>query len=192
MFDAVVLAGGAGRRFGGDKLTERVAGVPLIDRVLVAVTGAGHVVVVGPRRRYPTGVEVLREDPPGGGPVAALAAGLSRVRAAWVAVVAADLPFLTGADVARLWQAAVQVEGGAVLVDPDGREQWLAGVYPTEPVRAAVGAGVPVGAAARDTLGPLVAVRVPPAADPRRPPAWFDCDTPAQLALARRWHERVG
>lgn len=79
-YDAVILAGGAGRRLGGPaKPVLPVGGTPMLLRVLHATAGAAARTVVGPpelARLLPPGVRLLREEPPGGGPVAALAAGL--------------------------------------------------------------------------------------------------------------------
>ncbi|SCL22440.1 Molybdopterin-guanine dinucleotide biosynthesis protein A [Micromonospora nigra] len=94
----MVLAGGAARRMGGrDKPAVPVGGQPMRDRVLTAVAAADTRVVVGPAGPTPAGVRSTREDPPGGGPVAALAAGLALLDPATtvVAVLAADLPLLT-------------------------------------------------------------------------------------------------
>ena len=77
-FDAVVLAGGAGRRLGGaDKPWVVVAGLPLVDHVLEAVRSARCVVLVARPELARAGVLMTLEDPPGGGPVAGLAAGLA-------------------------------------------------------------------------------------------------------------------
>jgi len=77
----VILAGGAGRRLGGAaKPTLAVAGHAMLTRVLDAVAGAAERVVVGPPEladALPPGVRLTREEPAGGGPVAALAAGLA-------------------------------------------------------------------------------------------------------------------
>ncbi|MEU0572553.1 NTP transferase domain-containing protein, partial [Nonomuraea sp. NPDC005983] len=75
-YDAVVLAGGEARRLGGaDKPGLTVGGRTIAERVVSAVPDAARVVVVGPERALP-GVVFTREDPPGGGPVPALRAGL--------------------------------------------------------------------------------------------------------------------
>ncbi|MFF8599335.1 DUF6457 domain-containing protein [Streptomyces sp. NPDC015232] len=79
-YDALVLAGGAARRLGGaDKPGVRVGGRPLLDRVLAGCRDAGRTVVVAAPRATARPVEWTREEPPGGGPVAALDAGLRRL-----------------------------------------------------------------------------------------------------------------
>lgn len=195
-YDAVVLAGGAGRRLGGaDKPALEVGGRTLLDRVLDACAGAGAVLVVGPPRPTgPAGVRLLREDPPGGGPVAALAAALPYAAAPAVLLLAADLPFLDRATVDRLVAALdgpVPPDGaadGALLVDADGREQPLAAVYRTAALRSAVAAlGDPAGAPLRRVTLGLRLVRVP---DPAG--AAQDCDTWEQVAAARERAAREG
>ncbi|MFE2531931.1 molybdenum cofactor guanylyltransferase, partial [Streptomyces sp. NPDC059371] len=102
-YDAVVLAGGAARRLGGeDKPGVRVGGRTLLDRVLAACADAGRTVVVAGPRPTARPVEWAREDPPGGGPLAALDAGLRHTAAPYVLVLSADLPFLEEKTVRRL------------------------------------------------------------------------------------------
>ncbi|MET7376023.1 molybdenum cofactor guanylyltransferase [Micromonospora arida] len=104
-YAAVVLAGGAARRMGGlDKPALPVGGRPMRDRVLAAVSDATPRVLVGAADAVPAGVRVVREDPPGGGPVAAAAAGLALLDpdVSMVALLAADLPLLTRAAIGEL------------------------------------------------------------------------------------------
>ncbi|NGO81562.1 NTP transferase domain-containing protein [Streptomyces sp. YC504] len=76
-YDAVVLAGGAAKRLGGvDKPAVQVGGRALLDRVLTACAAAGTTVVVAPPRPTLRPVVWAREEPAGGGPLAALAAGV--------------------------------------------------------------------------------------------------------------------
>ncbi|MFZ0324689.1 MAG: molybdenum cofactor guanylyltransferase [Actinomycetes bacterium] len=91
-FDAIVLAGGGARRFGSDKLAHDIDGRPLLDRALDAVTGARTVVVVGPRRATERTVVWAQEEPPGGGPLAGIAAGLPLIRSRYVLLLAGDMP----------------------------------------------------------------------------------------------------
>lgn len=182
-FEAVVLAGGSARRLGGaDKPALLVGERTLLDRVLGAVSPA-RTFVVGPRRRSAYDVTWLQETPPGGGPVAGLAAALPYVTAPLVAVLAADLPFLDAATITRLVDA-VGDHDGALLVDADGRDQLLVGVWRTAALRTVM-TGSGHGARLSALLAGLDPVRVRPQdADPSSAP-WFDCDTEDDLRTAR-------
>jgi molybdopterin-guanine dinucleotide biosynthesis protein A len=178
-FAAVLLAGGGGRRMGGvHKPALVVAGSTLLDRCLTAVADASPVVVVGPSTETTRPVQWTREDPPGGGPVAGLAAGLKLVDAELVAVLATDLVGVTAATVARL-RAAVTADG-AVL--DDGHRQWLIGVWRADALRRVLPED-PAGASLRSVLGALD--YAPVAAEPGET---VDVDTPADLARAASQH----
>ena len=208
-FDAVILAGGRARRLGGaDKPALMVGGRSMAASVLSAVADAARVIVVGPDRpelralRPGDGLRFVREEPPGSGPVPALRRGLAEVLAPWVAVLAADLPFLRPADVDRLRAAshggagygpgdarnAVTHQYGALLVDDGGRPQWLAGCWRTAVLRAA--AASYRGESLHGLLAPLRPVRVPPGAGGA--PPWLDCDTDEDLLAARELSLRTG
>jgi molybdenum cofactor guanylyltransferase len=191
---AIVLAGGRGHRLGGtDKpeLADR-SGRTLLDTVLGAVLGA-LVVVVGPPRSLAPGILAVREHPVGGGPAAAVAAGCltlaqppgpprSLHRDTLVAVLAADLPFVTAATVSRLC-AAVQddpVAAGAVLIDTSGRRQYLVGVWRHGVLLAAVRRRDSWhGSSLKELLAPIPVVESPALGDEAA-----DIDTPDDL---RRW-----
>ena len=106
---------------------------------------------------------------------------------AWVAVLAADLPFLRAAHL-RALLAASAGQDGAVLTDDGGRPQWLAGCWRAAALRRAV-AGYR-GASLHGLLSPLhpVSVRIEPG--PGEPPPWLDCDTEADLRRARQYPAR--
>ena len=128
-FDALVLAGGRSTRFGGvDKAMLVVEGVTLLDRVLMATGDAVSTVVVGPARTTYRAVTWTVEDPPSGGPVAGIAAGLAHGTAPVVALLSCDLPWLTKDDVAGLIDGLGNHDGHG-LRDTDGREQQLAAAY---------------------------------------------------------------
>jgi molybdopterin-guanine dinucleotide biosynthesis protein A len=195
-FDAVVLAGGAARRLGGvDKPALRVGGTTLLDRVLDACSGAGATIVVGPPRPTLRPVRWTREDPPGGGPLPALAAGLRETAAQVVLVLAADLPFLTEATVHALLDQVTGNADGAVLVDSEGRENPLVAAYRTASLRRGFQLleqdhGALAGLPLRLLTARLELGRLP---DPGGL-ACYDCDTWDALNTARsriREHGRV-
>jgi molybdopterin-guanine dinucleotide biosynthesis protein A len=184
-FGIIILAGGRGSRLGGqDKPGLVVGGDTLLASVARAGTGAGaaQIVVVGPERPGLDGVSFVREEPPGGGPVPALRRGLAEASAPWVAVLAADLPFLRAGQLKAL-RAAAEGGPGAILVDDTGRPQWLAGCWATETLRRAV-AGYHQDSL-HGLLGPLAPVLVRLTPPPGEPPPWLDCDTPEDLRRAR-------
>lgn len=201
--DAVVLAGGLARRLEGvDKPALEIGGVTLLDRVLEACAEARNVVCVGPRRATRRAVRWTREEPPGSGPVAALAAGLAALREgsasdesskpapSHVLVLAADLPFLGATLVHRLWTSVAEHDG-AVLVDADGRDQWLTACYARDVLErriaeqsaetATAESGSAAGLSLRRLLAGLDLARVP---DPDGQS--FDCDTWEDVRHVRR------
>ncbi|WP_030543618.1 DUF6457 domain-containing protein [Streptomyces albus] len=215
VYDAVVLAGGAAKRLGGaDKPGLRVGGRPLLDRVLSACADAAGTVVVGSRRPTVRPVRWTFEQPPGGGPLAALNAGVRLVDAPVVLALSADLPFLT-ADTVRALLTALDApdadtdadagEGaatgrpenadrppgparpdGVLLTDADGRDQPLVAVYRTEPLRRELA----LIAAEHGGLAHLPLRLLTAGLSLRRlpapdPAAAFDCDTWDHLAAAR-------
>ncbi|ARF56330.1 NTP transferase domain-containing protein [Streptomyces gilvosporeus] len=201
-YDAIVLAGGAARRLGGaDKPALSVGGRALLDRVLAACADAAITVVVGPRRPAVRPVVRALEDPPGGGPLAALAAGLRHITAPTVLVLSADLPFLTPATVRGLLAAATGTadggapRDGALVRDAEGRDQPLVAAYRAESLRRELALlhaehGTLTGLPLRALLSELTLERVPDATFT----ASFDCDTWEDLGAARariREHGRV-
>ena len=185
-FDAIVLAGGSASRMGGaDKPMVDVAGTPMLSLVLDAVAGATVRVVVGPERDI-TGVTWCQESPPGGGPVAAVAAALPHVGADAVVVLAADLPWI-GPAIEPLRTALHQSGADVAMLSSDGRLNYLAGAWRRSALVAAVhGLGDAAGASMRRLVADTRIVEVPDAGH------WGeDCDTWTDLAHARqRHHER--
>ncbi|NLG20761.1 MAG: NTP transferase domain-containing protein [Actinomycetales bacterium] len=136
--DVIVLAGGGGTRLGGvDKAALEVGGRPLLHRVLEGTRRARRVVVVG-ATAVPDGVLRTVEDPPGGGPVAGIAAGLAALRQGsglpeWTVVLAVDQPG-AGQAVSGLLAAAATAAPDTDLVcphDDEGHPQWLLAAYRT-------------------------------------------------------------
>lgn len=186
---AIVLAGGRASRLGGAaKPLLEVGGRTLLDHAVAAVADCDPVIVVGPRMPVAGNVAWVREDPPFGGPVAAIAAGLAHLETiapetiapepattepttteppttaepAEVYVLAADLPNADEA-VALLRQHPLSpAEDGVCLSDASGRMQWLTGRYRVDALRAAARALPDEGrdASARALLGGLTLTAV--------------------------------
>lgn len=182
-FDAVVLAGGRGSRLGGvSKADLVVGGERLLDQVLRAASGARTTVVVGDVA-VPPGVALTREDPPGTGPAAGLAAGLTAVPqpAPWTLVLACDLPDAPAA-VGALLAGASDEEGvdGWCLRGDAGQLEWLLGLYRSDALRRARDAyGDCRNRSVRGMLAPLSLAAVDPG-----PASTDDLDTWADHA---RW-----
>lgn len=185
---AIVLAGGSSLRMAGeDKLAMALADRPLLDHALSAIADVPVTVVVGPRRPTLLPVRWTREEPPGGGPVAGIAAGLAATTAedqsgGLVAVIAGDMPF-AGRELHTL--AAALVAGGADVafaVGNDDRDQPLLAVWHVEALAAALEPLDSVaGRSVRSLLADVVVSRVPVANA-----ATLDCDEPGDLERLAR------
>lgn len=139
---AVILAGGRSSRMPGDKLRLVIDGRTLLERAVAAATEASMTVVVaGPRPRWwsdeaPQATFIV-EDPPFGGPVAAIAAALPELADVdEVLLLAGDLA--DPASVVRLLGTTPLGIDGTVLEDEEGWAQPLAGRYRADSLRAAV------------------------------------------------------
>jgi molybdopterin-guanine dinucleotide biosynthesis protein A len=175
---AVILAGGGGARLdGADKSALEYDGRSLLEHALAAVAKAAEVVVVGEEVPTSRAVTFTRESPPGGGPLAALSAGVAALasRPRLVAVLAVDMPHVSSTTVDRL-RAALGDADGAWLVDATGRRQ-LAGVALRERVTAL---GQTHGVPMRLLTGSETAVDVPATGDEAD-----DVDTWADVARLR-------
>lgn len=181
-----------------------VGGRPIVGRVLAACAGL-PTVVVGDGAGVPEGVLVVREEPPGGGPVAGIAAGFTALigpyaahpgpaaprlqrgagarRLDRVAVLAGDLPFLTRAALEDLVEALESDPSAelALPVDADQHVNWLCGVWRTAVLaRCLLAVGDPSGVSVRRLIDSSSRALV---ADHT---GWSaDVDTPEDLAAAR-------
>ena len=137
---AIVIAGGEARRFGSDKLALRDAqGRSLLDATVTSVAGlADPVIVVGPERPLTHDVQWTREEPSGGGPCAALIAGLALVPdgVTHVAVLAGDAP--AGGDAVEALLRVIDDAAAAVVLDDTGREQPMTAVYRVDTLREVI------------------------------------------------------
>ena len=188
---AIVVGGGGGERLGGvSKPDLTLGGERLIDRVcgaLLEVCGAGCVAVVPPAVRVPEGVRRTLEDPPNGGPLAGIDAGLRTLGVGddvLVVIVSVDAPgvgsFLPALLEPALGEGSVGriVRGG----EPEPFDQYLMGVYRVGALRrvldeAEASLGSVRGVGVRRVLRALEVERVGVSADVCR-----DIDTPADVA----------
>jgi molybdopterin-guanine dinucleotide biosynthesis protein A len=182
---AVVLAGGQSRRFAPDKLAEVVDGQTLLDLTLSAIPMEFSVVVVGPPRQTVRPVEIVREQPVGGGPAAALVTGLRHAlsRSAEVLVVLpGDAPRAgVGALVLLERLTADFATEAVVAVDESGHLQPLQLALSAQAAETMVAVAGPDGAANASARA-LVTRLQPPAVRCRLPSDYlFDVDTPEAL-----------
>jgi uridine kinase/CTP:molybdopterin cytidylyltransferase MocA len=137
---------------------------PLLDRALTSLPEDFTVVVVGPVREVSRPVIFMTEDPPGGGPAAALVAGVQRALAEssdFIVILPADAPLSGQAATTLLSRLECNPSIAAVVgVDAQGREQPLHLALRPAAARsllAGVGPGRAAGVSARrllDTLRP--------------------------------------
>lgn len=191
---AILLAGGRGSRMGGiSKPLLEIHGRTLLDAAIEAAQRAGCEPIVLAAERItgpgaPTAqVTWVREDPPYGGPAAAILAALPHVTASRTLILACDLPRADDA-VTLLLASVTDGDGvseneGVCLSDAEGRAQWLTGIYRTGALRDAA-AAIPHGGhdlSVRALLGDLRIDTVAAADDIAK-----DIDTWDDLNEARR------
>lgn len=147
---AIVLAGGTSSRMGGvDKTRLPVAGTSSLERVLRAAP-ADHLIVVGPEQQDAADLQArysawfVREDPPGSGPLAALARGVEEAQRllteggpARILLLGGDMPLLRTETLAALREDAT---GRVAALEADGRTQFLCAAWPLRRLRAALDA----------------------------------------------------
>lgn len=176
----VILAGGRGRRLGGDKARAELAGRPLISYPLSALIQAvGEVAVVAkPGTLLPglPGIPIWREAEEPHHPLVGIIHSLRTAGPRPVVVCAADMPFVTAGVLAELARADAR-EAPAVIAVQDGRLQPQLGRY--EPAALDRLEAVPPDRPLRTTVGELrpQLVEVPEA-------QLFNVNTPEDLAEA--------
>lgn len=169
---AIVLAGGRSQRMGRDKMELRRARIPLWRTVAEdAARHCAHVVVVGPTRPAPdldARIAWTHEDPPGSGPVSAVAAGIAALPRplldddAPITLIAGDAPEAGRAIPALLHALGTAGVDAAVLVDAEQRLQPLCAAYRAGALRRALDAlGDPAGRSMHQVLAQLDIATVP-------------------------------
>jgi molybdopterin-guanine dinucleotide biosynthesis protein A len=135
--EGFILVGGASSRMGRDKAQLTLGGMDFVERIRVALAPiADRTTLVGNAQRckawplLPAVPDIHVEW----GALGGLHAALAACRAEWAAVVACDLPFVTGELFVRL--ASLRENFDAVVpVQADGRWQPLSALYRAELAR---------------------------------------------------------
>jgi molybdopterin-guanine dinucleotide biosynthesis protein A len=183
-----VLAGGQGRRLGGDKPATLLAGRPLIDYPLAAARAAGleAVVVAKPSSELPAlRVPVVLEPEWPQHPLCGLVAALAQFPDRRLLAVACDMAFVPALLLASLGKQ----EEGTVVLDVDGWLQPFPGLYAQSGL-ARLHAGLAAERPLRAVLGELKPTVLDeswlePFGDPAR--ICFSVNTPADLERAAHW-----
>lgn len=190
---AVILAGGRGERLGGvSKADIMLSGRRVLDIILEATAAVtnGRVIVVAPDWvRVPDTVTRTLEEPPFGGPMAGIGAGVAALEDAdagdLVLVVAVDTPGV-GSFAADLVEMASRSAGdGAAVVAgaPEPFIQRLQACYRLGALRRAVGSITTHGCSVRRGLRGLEVDALVVSPQSSR-----DIDTWSDVAA---WHERM-
>jgi molybdopterin-guanine dinucleotide biosynthesis protein A len=127
--EGFILLGGASSRMGADKSLLELGGRQFVERIAQELACAKlSVSTVGARRAvgsWPNVPDVYAEW----GALGGLHAALSACRAEWAAVVACDLPFVTGELFVRLASLSGENFDAVIPVQTDGRLQPLCALY---------------------------------------------------------------
>jgi molybdenum cofactor guanylyltransferase len=187
----LILAGGKGTRIGGGKALLPFRGAPLIAAVIARVQPQVAALALNPpedqRASFAArfALPLIGDALPGyAGPLSGILAGLDGLAegAAWLASFPCDTPFLPRDLVARL--AAARCGTRPVVIRSGEEIQALCALWPRAG-RPALRAGLESGAlqSARRALAALDAVYLD---IPARDPAFFNINTPEDLAAAER------
>ena len=147
---AVVLAGGAARRFGRDKLAASLEGMSLLERATAAVRplASSVVVVLAPDDDRPlaAGLLAVHDAVAHAGPLVGFGTGIAAMPpdVERVIVVGGDMPTLAGPVLARLLDT-LGAAALACLVDDEGRARPLPMAVRRAEGMAAVGELTPAG-----------------------------------------------
>jgi molybdopterin-guanine dinucleotide biosynthesis protein A len=134
--EGFILVGGRSSRMGRDKASLTLEGRSFAERIFEALGAiAGQVSLVGKKNVDSSlKIGVVPDVYEGWGALGGLHGALHACRAEWAAVVACDLPFVTGELLLRL-RSLRQDSEAVVPVQRDGRLQPLCALYRAEPAR---------------------------------------------------------
>lgn len=182
LVSVILLTGGSSRRMGSDKASLQFGDNTLLTFHLRQIPSEFPVVVVGESVDTWPEVTCTREDPPGAGPVAAIASGLEHVTTPEVLILAVDTPFA----LPQLLRLELSPNSHALIPrDPSGRAQFLAGLYRSDSLRLALERlGAPENKSMRELTSHLPSIDYHDLS-PETAQDFMDLDTPEDLATAR-------
>lgn len=130
----VLLAGGQGKRMGGDKGLQMLHGRALIAWVLESVRGHSDEVLLSANDKHEAyavfGCRIIADHMPDrAGPLAGLQAALRSARNEWVMSVPCDTPHLPHDLIARLYAALAADDTEAAVAVVAGRRQPAIALY---------------------------------------------------------------
>jgi molybdenum cofactor guanylyltransferase len=177
---AVVLTGGGSTRLGEDKAQAVLGTQSALGMILDQLPIDVPVIVVGPDPgNLPASVHIIREEPIGAGPAAAVAAALNGVGTEVLGLLATDMPFAVPVLADLLTYLHPDVDA-VLAVDTSGRQQYLCAVYRVDALRTVM-QGPMSNMAMRDIVAGLRVHVVHVEGED----ALLDIDTPDDLQRAR-------
>lgn len=138
MLSAMILTGGKSTRFGSDKSHALIGKNSLIEELLTSLSQDTEIIVVGPAiKNASRPLRYAQENPLGGGPVAAISAGLELVQTEFVAIIATDMPFAS--QIIDSLNADLPISEDALIpLDAQGVRQSLCAIYRVTTLRSAI------------------------------------------------------
>lgn len=110
---ALILAGGASKRFGSDKSAIVYKGRLLIEHLIGTLESSGFFITILSDRKshlVELGLPILEDVVPYDGPLAVLHGAMTRLPGRRFLVVACDMPFITAAVCDMLWEKSAQTD----------------------------------------------------------------------------------
>lgn len=180
---AMILTGGSSSRFGSDKSQAMMGADSLIENLLKSLPSEMEIVIVGPELLNASRqVKYTQEDPLGGGPVAAIEAGLKLIDSEFVVIIATDMPFASQVLDALIQNLPV-TEDATIPLDSAGIRQPLCAIYRREAlVEALKELGNAQGQSVRNLIHILSVKELH--LDPALQRILLDIDTPSDLERA--------
>ena len=184
-----ILAGGSGRRIGGDKAIVELQGRPLISYPLEAVREAlGQVAILAKadtKLPYVSGVTVWIEPEPRAHPLIGITQALALADGRPVLVCGADLPFVS-AQLIRKLARANPGRAPAVVASARGAMQPLLGCYQWRALESLRRGAADTSRPVRDSIEGLEPVLL----EVDDPDELFDVDSPDDLLQAAAMLDR--